>query len=46
MQRFFARLLIGIYRRLGILSSLYYVNAGEALPPRFPEKKKANASMR
>ena len=33
MQRFFARLLIGIYRRLGILSSLYYVNAGEALPP-------------
>ena len=32
MQRFFARLLIGIYRRLGILSSLYYVNAGEALP--------------
>lgn len=33
MQRFFARLLIGIYRCLGILSSLYYVNAGEALPP-------------
>lgn len=33
MQRFFARLLIGIYRRLGILSSLYYVNAGEAPPP-------------
>ncbi len=33
MQRFFARLLIGIYRRLGISSSLYYVNAGEALPP-------------
>ena len=33
MQRCFARLLIGIYRRLGILSSLYYVNAGEALPP-------------
>ena len=33
MQLFFARLLIGIYRRLGILSSLYYVNAGEALPP-------------
>ena len=33
MQRFFARLLIGISRRLGILSSLYYVNAGEALPP-------------
>ena len=33
MKRFFARLLIGIYRRLGILSSLYYVNAGEALPP-------------
>ena len=33
MQRFFGRLLIGIYRRLGILSSLYYVNAGEALPP-------------
>ena len=26
-------MLIGIYRRLGILSSLYYVNAGEALPP-------------
>ena len=33
MQRFFARLLIGLYRRLGILSSLYYVNAGEARPP-------------
>ena len=33
MQRFFARLLIGIYGRLGIFSSLYYVNAGEALPP-------------
>lgn len=41
MQRFFARLLIGIYRRLGILSSLYYVNAGEALPPRFPREEES-----
>lgn len=33
MQRFFARILVYIYRRFGIASSLYYVNAGEALPP-------------
>ena len=41
MQRFFARLLIGIYRRLGILSSLYYVNAGEALPPRLSREEES-----
>ena len=33
MQRFFARILVYIYRRFGIASSFYYVNAGEALPP-------------
>ncbi len=33
MQRFFARLLARLYRRLGLASALYYVNAGEALPP-------------
>lgn len=33
MQRFFARLLARLYRRLGLASVLYYVNAGEALPP-------------
>lgn len=33
MQRFFSRILVYIYRRFGIASSFYYVNAGEALPP-------------
>lgn len=33
MQRFFARILVYIYRRFGIASSFYYINAGEALPP-------------
>ena len=33
MQRFFALILVYIYRRFGIASSFYYVNAGEALPP-------------
>ena len=33
MRKFFFRLLAALYRRLGIASPLYYVNAGEALPP-------------
>ena len=33
MQRFFARILVYIYRRVGIASSFYDVHAGEALPP-------------
>ena len=33
MRKFFFRLLAALYRHLGIAAPLYYVNAGEALPP-------------
>ncbi len=41
MRRFFASLLAALYRKFGIASPLYYVNAGEALPPPLSKAEEA-----